>query len=278
MAPCYDTSVLSETRQGVEAYVIAACDAMLSEEYTSRTGPIQKIQRVGFFGNWLIGHAGTSWRFLPLRDSLTRARREIERQNIEGQNAEPDWSDLLTRTYHKHRDVSILATFLQQYGFDSVSAFLDSGLKKFGKTEFARICQHIESHDLGIEIIIGGFDEYNRIQILGIQHPGEPLDYALQGHVAIGWGALLATGWLNMNYEPRAPLKECMLRVLQAKFLAESSPYVGKETVLMAMKSNGEVTVMSRENIDAVRQSWMESMKVPGDLDDAMTLSVVSGF
>ncbi len=274
MATCYDTSVLSETRHHVEPYIIAACDGMVSEDWTSRTGPIQKIQRVGFFGNWLIGHAGTTTRFLPLRDTLTRARAEIERED-----GEADWSDLLKCAYHTHRDASIHAHFLAQYHIDSVDDWRKTGLLEFGEAEFARINEKIEDHDLGIDFLLAGFTPQNNTMILGIKHPGEVDDYTALGHVAIGWGGILATGWLNSTYRIRAPLKECVLRVHQAKLLSESSNYVGTETVLLAMNGMGKFTVISQENMDDLREAWNKSVKEPPyDPDGQIGHRLVPGY
>jgi hypothetical protein len=146
-------------------------------------------------------------------------------------------------------------TVLSPYGW-SLEKFLRDGLKSFGENIFAQILNQINNVELETDFVVAGFDEKGVPEIFSITDPGIREFHRMLGFHAIGCGATLANASLMSNFNGDAPIEHIIYRLAEAKFRAEKAPGVGKNTVVTIHGKQGEIKVISPEDVEQVRSLW----------------------
>jgi len=209
---------------GAEA-IITACDKMVSMGgYVSGDKTIRKIDPILY-----------DWTLMFAADDISPSTPIIK--EIRECPATPETlkgvADLIRRAYRNQRHRQIEDEILQPIGL-SMKSFLSDGKNQLSERAYEKVFDRIESYDLGIELLIEGYDSRRDPHIFSVANPGKCNFYDKVGFWAIGSGqhqaiaSLFATGYDKYN-----PLEVCVAKVLVAKFMAESSVGVGKDTWLL---------------------------------------------
>jgi 20S proteasome alpha/beta subunit len=143
----------------------------------------------------------------------------------------------------------------------SYQEFLDHGLAWFGQDAFDKYRRDIEDNPLGVEMAIAGFiDEDPFIAELRNGEIERVTNFSL-----IGTGAYTAEPALHAREQnPNTPLPEALYSVYEAKQIAETSPYVGKETRMYVLRPSDpgseklRVSVLGNIGLELLEQRFKE--------------------
>lgn len=92
--------------------------------------------------------------------------------------------------------------------------------------------QRIENTELGLHLIVFGYDDINQAHLFTIVDPGVSKCRDSDGLAVIGSGALLAHKSLLSAELPIISQAEMICRVAEAKFDAEHAPGVGRDSAI----------------------------------------------
>jgi len=170
--------------------------------------------------------------------------------------------DAMVTAYSNSFDAEFTSRFLNRYNLASISAFRNTGLAQFGADRFQLICERIDQFDLGITLVVYGFDGQKRPHIFQVSNPGTITNHDLLQEAVIGSGFYMATASLRRK-RPPYDLNEMIYRLLEAKFSAETAPGVGKSTVLFTMSVDGKDGSIGIGSIEKIRTIWAKTLQEP---------------
>ncbi len=218
--------IAAVTKHGMGGDIVAVSDRMISATDDSvqatETLKSRKISKA-----WAVMFAGEGNLFLP----IVRAVTERLDQTEEVEHDLHTVRDAVTGVYAGLFDAEFTARYLVRYNIPSITAFRTSGLAQFGKQKFEHICDDIDRFDLGIELLVYGFDKKGAPHIFQVANPGFFTDHNLLGYAVIATGTYMATASLRRKKMPydRASI---VYRLLEAEFSAETASGVGQSTTL----------------------------------------------
>jgi 20S proteasome alpha/beta subunit len=241
--------------------IITACDKMVSMGgYVSGDPSVRKIDPILY--DWSLMFAASDI------SPSTPIVKEIRGFNKGSIKTLGEVAAIIREAYKKQRDRQIEDEILQPIGFSSRSFLLD-GKNQLSDRVYERTFDRIESYDLGIDLLVQGYDEETKEpHIFGVSNPGKSSFYDKVGFWAIGSGQHQAIASLfATKYNKWESLAECTTKALIAKFMAESSVGVGKETfVLVSRKDVPNRTIFINPPIQqAVRNKYDSLPKIPRD-------------
>jgi 20S proteasome alpha/beta subunit len=248
--------------------IITACDKMVSMGgYVSGEKNVRKIDPILY--NWTLMFAAND--ISPSTPVVNEILGYLTPRTLH------EVADIVKRAYKNQRNRQIEDDILQPVGF-SLNSFLSDGKAQLSERTYERIFDRIESYDLGIEFLVQGYDsEKNNPHIFTVANPGKCNFYDKVGFWAIGSGQHEAIASLfATEYRKFDALATCVAKILVAKFMAESSVGVGKETwLLVARKDFPNKTVFIDPPIQQkVRDEYAALPKIPsnalGDIGQAI--------
>ena len=154
--------------------------------------------------------------------------------------------------FEKELRIRAESDILFPYGltFDN---YRDEG-PKLGPEIYSRIIFDLQAKELGLKLLIAGFDE-RQGHIFTVGKRGLPEHY--EGFWAVGSGDLAALGYLfSTDHEPLYDPPSAFHRVCCAKFAAETSPGVGKSTLVCVLKKNGARGIFMDHDLVDIRKEW----------------------
>jgi len=136
-----------------------------------------------------------------------------------------------------------------------MDVFLNAGLKKLGPSQFSQLFYDIRGVKLDVEFLVFGFDP--EAHVFTVSCPGTALNYDLSGFWAIGSGAVSALGMLfNLRHSQIAGPARALYNLSAAKFVSESAPGVGKETLALVLRKNGDRLLFMSKHLEPIRNLW----------------------
>jgi hypothetical protein len=179
--------------------------------------------------------------------------------------------DILRRAYQQERAARATDEVLSVYGMD-MQTFLAHGRGVFGD-EFSALRQRIEQVDLGCEFMVAGRGANDLRSLFTVTNPGVIHDYTHIGFWAIGSGAWAALGALSLRkHNDRLRTAETMYHVCEAKFAAEASYGVGRDTFAILYDGTmRKYSLLQELFIEQVRSQW-EAIGKPQPSDEAVRL------
>jgi len=148
--------------------------------------------------------------------------------------------------YEKEFTERFFREHLARFGYSDISDFRKNGFNELGKDIYGDYAAALARFDLGLELLVYGFNQQGRQHLFEVANPGKIISHNLRGFSAIGSGAWMALAALNRR--PLTPgLPETIWRFLDAKFSSETAAGVGRKTHVIIMNSMGK-TVSMRPN------------------------------
>jgi len=235
-------------KKGETAYVCAS-DLLVSVDNQSLSAAHEAHHaKTSFLGpRWLMSFSGDVSCDIEVQARTSSA--------LEGNDA-PTATEVMQAVEAAYRDARRrrIDGILSIYSIDE-DAFLRKGRKWFGIQKFSEIWYQIENCWPNT-FLVGG---YNKGGTDGHVFTVSSQGAAFQDHVgfaAIGSGFAAATTMLYETYKSRLSLPAAIARVLEAKFLAERSPFVGEKTIVNIVTSNGEHAVLLPDDLAPIRKMW----------------------
>jgi 20S proteasome alpha/beta subunit len=188
--------------------------------------------------------------------------------------------DSATAAYENEFHDRFVREHLVRFRYKDVEDFRRNGFQELGSDLYGQYAHELARFDLGLELLIYGFDSGGGEHLYEIVNPGKAISHYLRGYAAIGSGSLMALAALNRK--PLVPkLPETLYRLLDAKFSAETARDVGKKTHVITLASSGKYSAMSEKEIQAVRAIWERTVNQPEPSDAIELISksrAVSGI
>jgi len=135
--------------------------------------------------------------------------------------------------------------------------FLKNGKRRFTESKFNALCGEIEQVDGECTFLIFGYDRHGVPHVFTVCNPGTDEVHDKAGHCTIGAGEYAADGMLTfLNQNQDCTLRQTIINVLFAKFMAERVPGVGKSTFFFIKKQNRPMFGHVGNILAEVRAAW----------------------
>jgi len=237
---------------GSPATLIMSSDHMISMgSHWSADGLAMKIDSVGV--GWFSQFSAENMSpVTPIHEVLRKSS-----QTTMGQV-----SSNVKKAYHEQRLVQIQDEILNLYGL-SWEDFLTKGKDLLTERDFEQVIDKIASYDLGLELLMSGFDNEGP-HVFSVSNPGKCDFYDKLGFAAIGSGSTLALASLfTSTYKRTDPLETCILKVLCAKFSAESASGVGSDTFVSMYSPERGLMWLDYETLCDAKEEWASLPRIP---------------
>ena len=125
-----------------------------------------------------------------------------------------------------------------------------------GDANFDNLKYQIENFDLGVELLIAGFDKHLVPHIFSLCDHNPVQYHDAIGFHAIGIGSISAMGMLYNTRNIWADAAEAVYRALEAKFTSEPAPGVGKDTFAVIIGPEGQNAVFTADKTAEIKKMW----------------------
>lgn len=234
--------------------IFCVTDMMLSMSDLSMSGDSLSAKAAFFGKNWTMMMAGDLSPYSEIREHVKNTLTKNPPDTLTRYVFAEVLKDAFIAERKRRAGAEILSPFDLNFG-----NYRDEG-PKLGPEIYSRILFELKELDLGLTLLVAGFDE-NRACVFKVEGRGIAHNYECPW--AIGSGEQAALGYLfstqaNVFSEP----EEMFYRVCCAKFAAETSPGVGKETMVIMMQKGEEQEVFNNNNIQPIREDWEKTRQV----------------
>lgn len=168
----------------------------------------------------------------------------------------------------------------------TIDTFRDEGKKKCTTAVYNDLCAKVDKVEISLQFLLFGFDSSGIGHIFVVDGKEDPQCYDDLGVWAVGSGAAAALSAIAFHIDKQqfntvtSTGEEAAYFACEAKFMAESSGYVGRDSAVLFMyRSNAAASsplqFLDREEINTIKKRWLEegAPKVPeGIKDEILTL------
>lgn len=177
------------------------------------------------------------------------------------------------KAYQQHMAERAADIVLGRYGLD-MKTFRKSGKRMFTESKFNSLCEDIDRINGDCDFLIYGFDGNAVPHVFKVKDPGKDEVYDKPGYCAIGSGCYAAGMMLShLDQTIDCSLRETIVNVCAAKFMAERVPGVGKATFLY-IKKQGSNTFgyVGIDMVEEIRAAWEKEgcPRVPSGIIDKL--------
>ena len=231
--------------------IVMASDRLLSWGYTS-SDTVLKFVRL-HYPYWIAMMAG---------DDLTRVEEVVAdvREALSPHKNSPSVAQArsaLRDAWRNAQNEIGAAAVLNPFQLD-VPTFVRDGKRKFGEAKFFDLATQL-AHASKVECLLlaCGFDDTKRPALLVCDDESGCRDFSRAGYVAIGSGQSQALASLAFHdYDSMCSLEQAVYHVCVAKFMAEKSVGVGKDTMVLCMNQEGQTKWIFRTAVRFIRTLW----------------------
>ena len=150
---------------------------------------------------------------------------------------------------------------LSGYGLD-MDTFKKSGRKMFTAATFDSLCYKIEQVKTDCEFLVYGFDAAGRAHLFTVSDPGTDSVCDKPGFACIGCGKYAADTMLHyFGQSVNISLDQTVFNLCAAKFMAEHSPGVGKDTFLYFKRPGSVASRWVAGLLENLREIWETDSK-----------------
>lgn len=228
--------------------IFCVTDMMLSMSDLSMSGNSLSAKMAFFGNNWTVMMAGDLSPYPDIRETF----KQILGNKQPGTLTRQVFAESLKQSFLTERKRRVEAETLSPFdlNFDN---YRDEG-PKLGAEIYSRLLFDLKEFDLGLTLLVAGFDDKLPC-VFKVEGNGTVRNY--QCPWAIGSGEQAALGYLFATQTSIfSEEAEMFYRVCCAKFAAETSPGVGKQTMVVRMKNGEEQEVFNNDDIKPIREDW----------------------
>jgi 20S proteasome alpha/beta subunit len=204
--------------------------------------------------------------FTPVIDETMRILKDLEPDPTEPY-AKRDFSlaalmGAAQQAYQKEFSERFFRENLARFGFADIAEFRRSGYAEMGKDLYHQYSMELAKLDLGLELLIYGFDDNGQKAIFEVANPGKIINHSLRRYAVIGSGSLMALAALNKKrLGPTLP--DTIYRLLDAKFSSETARDVGKKTHVISLGNSGKNGFLGDEEVQEIQKIWNKDLARP---------------
>ncbi|WP_441234312.1 hypothetical protein [Bradyrhizobium sp. 930_D9_N1_4] len=170
--------------------------------------------------------------------------------------------DAARQAYEKEFSSRFFRDKLARFGFLDIAEFRRTGYEEMGKDLYHEYSMELARFDLGLELLIYGFDGHGRRSIFEVANPGKVINHSLRGYAAIGSGSLMALAALNKKPLGNS-LADTIYRIFDAKFSSETARDVGQKTHVISLAKNGKNGFLTDDEVEDVHNIWLKELARP---------------
>jgi hypothetical protein len=164
------------------------------------------------------------------------------------------------QAYEKEFNERFFRENLARFGFANVTEFRQTGFAEMGKDLYHQYSMELAKFDLGLELLVYGFDENGHRTIFEVANPGKIINHSLRGYSVVGSGSLMALAALNKK--PLGPtLPDTIYRLLDAKFSSETAR--GKKTHIISLGVDGTNGFFADTEVQGIQEIWSKDLERP---------------
>lgn len=167
--------------------------------------------------------------------------------------------DATVEAFQAQRERIVNETILSKYK-TTLSEWRQSALN-FGEKEVARINETIEVIEVGVKLIVFGYDHRNVAYIFTVVEPGTSVDYDMEGIAIAGSGGGHAQQSLISRDLPFQSQADLMCRALEAKFAAEQDANVGPDSCAGVVNEPPDTLISSEAPEKFMRNPAMQKVR-----------------
>ena len=238
-------------------HIVVAGDRMLSHGDIIQATDDAALKASRISKAWGLTFAGDATHFVPI---VKRAIDSI--QDVLEHHSNTEIEDAAAKAYRQESEKRFVSENLGPLGYASIAEFKSKGLEELGEAIFCSQLEKIGKFDLGIDLLVYGFDKIKTPYIFQVSNPGVITNHNLLGCAAIGSGIYMATAALRRR-PPKGDLETTIYRMLEAKFSSETATGVGRATTLLVTDSEGKSHFLHDDAIENIRASWFETTQRP---------------
>lgn len=252
--------------------IVCVSDTMVSTDEFSADLMALKSRRL--HPDWSVFIAGNDLtRVIPLLSKIKNALAAKWQSSVTLAEIET----LSKRTFHEELTQKATDLVLARYDLD-MTAFVESGLKRFGSSQFATMKYEIDNTKLDCLFMFYGFDENKNPHIFTIGDPGEVCNHDLYGFWAIGNGVNRALSAMFFHpYTKTSDIWMALYCLCEAKFMAYSAGKIGEETLMTV--SYPDRTASASMSYGEIKQLWEQqgAPRIPATAESLIT-KLLEGF
>lgn len=173
--------------------------------------------------------------------------------------------ELLLEAWNECRDKEIEARILRKHGF-TFKSFMGEGKEKCSEAVYDQLHDRIDRFKLSLEFLVAGFDQDGDPHLFHLDSSGAVSCYDDLGFWAIGTGAHAALSSLSFHLEHSdlCPDCSCVHNLIyfgyEAKFMAETSVQVGKESTFVTVHRQNEKLpqLLFADSGEKIKKGWLK--------------------
>ena len=206
------------------------------------------------------------WEFLFAADDigLVRPIAELARQRLRPFSDRADASHIIAAiesAYQTVRSNVIFNRYIRQYGYKSMDDFKEK--PGFNAEIISSLMREIDSFDLGVQLLVYGFDDKGHAHFLEVRNPGEAISRDDLDFWAIGSGFRMAMATLTSRSTQSDTLEAMIYRCCEAKFVSEYAQDVGKTTSVYVKDKEGMRFWLMPEDVEEIRRIYEQNRFQP---------------
>lgn len=231
----------------VNKCIVLASDMMVSTIDMSADLAAMKMYPVGC--HWIAQFAGND-------PSSVIPMLQLVEQDVGAFESLARVSQTFAEAYRYRLKQKVETEILLPMGF-TLERFMENGLRQLGPTAFSRTLFEVQGADLGLEVLVSGFDGEHP-HVFTVRSPGKFTYYSHIGFWAIGSGQTNALGSFFNSKSPVRTLDQAgiLYRVCEAKFNAENAVGVGHTTTVAILYEDGSRSFPTHDDIEDLRSEW----------------------
>jgi hypothetical protein len=220
-----------------------------------------------------VAQIASTWGFLFAGGQMGYARTIAQKARIALNFAQAPKENEEQRTFDEVRfavsnayselvDEIMFHRYIRRYGFSSIQDFSANSHAKLGSKVTERLSNKIDAFELGMELLVFGFNEGGAARFLQITDH-DIADQSVVNAWAVGTGFYLAMASLNVREIQEQSIHALVYRACEAKFCAEYADAVGKTTSVCIWYPSGRFSILAPNAIAKLRDMWEAARKSP---------------
>lgn len=218
-----------------------------------------KLSRLDAYWGFLFASNETGY----IRPIAEKARATLAA--IHGRRSLAQAVTAVVDAYQSVRSDVVFQRYLQQYGYASMEDFRQN--PGFTPEVIGALMKEMDDFDLGVVLLLYGFDEKGEAHFVQIQNPGEQKDRDDLDWWAVGSGFSMAMSAMNRRSPADYSVEALVYRCCEAKFIAEFAQDVGKATAVIVWYPDGTYAILMSPQIDKLREiyEWTRKESIPSE-------------
>src|SRR5262245_9092846 len=211
--------------------------------------------------NWRLMFAGID--IQPIFDTVDRIRPKLDDKN----------GAVLAKPTTQQVRLAVHAAWAEELNFRTearifgkrkgwtLERFFNEGKDHFLPSDMASLIEAIKHAQFDLEIIVAGFNEQGRPEILSASGYSDGVLNRESGYAAIGSGGMNALTFLSWRETtPETPIRGALAHAVEAKLYGELAPEVSEETDVVILLQDGSEIVLPEEVVEDV---LMQKIAIP---------------